>query len=201
MNTAIPGHALSSLEERMRYAVKNGETSWAAVAVFVAAVAVLPTVASIYSLDDTPGVASRNNTSTSQPVLNRTSTSERTAVQTCNDREVIVTLIDGTVGRYKTAILKQKDSLSDEAVQTVNTLKASINNISQIAFDPANSVRTCVAEFSYTAAGDLAIIDAITPQMRLLDRNIQSLCPQQVTYQVRRLLDRPGQFQVQWQCD
>lgn len=194
----IPG-----TDEKAKYIAGHGHTSWPAAALAVFAAFVITTTANLY-FEDEPA----SPQTTAQPndrfvPREQTAQSEQSSVASCNDRNVIHTLVDGTVGKFKTAalnMLKMPGSFDQDVFQAVSTLDASVTSISQSAYDPANGTRTCEGEFNYTSAGDLSVINAVTPILRL-DPNVPTLCPRGVTYQVRRLLDDPSSFNVAWECD
>ncbi|HEX4407381.1 MAG TPA: DUF2628 domain-containing protein [Xanthobacteraceae bacterium] len=198
-DTVSEVNGLSSAEDKAEYISRRGKTSWPAPVVAIGLVAITSYLTDGVLLGDRTNFI---QTDVAHPRELSTG-NDRSAVSACNDRDVINTLVEGTLGRYKTAarnLLNLPGTYDESVFKTVDTLSASISSISQMAYDPTNGVRTCGAVFGYSTAGDLSLIDAITPLMRL-DPNVPSLCPRQVTYQVRRLLDKPGQFQIQWQCD
>jgi hypothetical protein len=137
---------------------------------------------------------------------------KRTEISSCNDGEVKRLLLQGTLGRYKpmaTKVLELmkngpegKGSDYELRVQTVKTLDATIENITQLQYDSENDIRVCGGKFRYTTSGNLQTLSYLTLMATMLTgrQDMPSLCKRDVTYQIQRLQDKPTQIQVQWRC-
>jgi hypothetical protein len=134
-------------------------------------------------------------------------------ISSCNDREVKHLLIQGTVDKYRSMANQLLGLMKngpygngrdyDLMVQTIATLRATVEDVSQVEYDQSNDIRVCQGSFKYTTEGNLQTLQYLTLIATALasGRDLPSLCSRDVTYQIRRLLDKPSQIQVQWQCD
>jgi DNA-binding protein YbaB len=121
----------------------------------------------------------------------------------CNDPRVLAYFFNELYRKHvETALHAFRENLSDttvaQAVLTLSAWKIDVENIRQIAFDPANHIRQCGATFQ---SNDSTLDWAGNPFASLV--LIRAQCGSgkpQLSYRLELLLDKPSDFYVSFVC-
>lgn len=120
-------------------------------------------------------------------------------VATCDDPRVLELLQNGTFEKTKAPALELTSSGSPgpntpKLLAALNQWQSKIENIRQSSYDAENDARYCSASvFNSQLPIDLALV--------ILSSGIHdSSCAHSINYKIERLLDKPGGFNVSWQC-